>query len=120
MNTLLIAGSRSLYRDISFHMKEYVERSSPAKIISGGARGVDTIAEKVANLLNITIEIVVPEWSIYGKKAGLIRNDIMIHKADAALIYYDGESKGTRYTIEKVRKKGIPYQVFLFKDIITT
>ena len=49
------------------------------------------------------------DWDKYGKSAGFIRNKEMVDIADAAIIFWDGDSKGTKDTIERVQNKGIPY-----------
>jgi hypothetical protein len=79
----LIAGSRD------FNDYEYLKSRIPecSKIISGGAKGADTLAEKYAKEFNIPIEIIRPEWDKFGKKAGMIRNIEMIKKCDLAIFF---------------------------------
>lgn len=83
-------------------------------IVSGGARGADTLAERYANEYNLGKLIFLPEWEKYGKRAGFIRNTIIWDHADAIIAFWDGVSKGTKHTVDKFSKNtDIPF--FLIK-----
>ena len=101
---LMIAGSRSIKDfDISPYMPEGVEM-----IISGGATGIDTLAEAYADKHRLSKMILRPRYDLYAKAAPLKRNEQMIEEADTILIFWDGKSRGTEYTIkisEKMNKK---------------
>ena len=93
---LLIVGSREIEDfDLEKHIPENTEL-----IISGGARGVDSIAEKYADKRKISKLILRPDYKRYGKAAPLIRNKCMVELADALLIIWDGKSSGTKFTLE--------------------
>ena len=98
---LLIAGSRSIK---DFDLDPYVPLDTEL-IISGGAIGIDTIAEKYADSHNIPKKIIRPNYELYGKRAPLIRNEEMVDMADVVLIVWDGCSRGTKYTEQYARKK---------------
>lgn len=114
---VLIAGSRE-FNDISLfstYLNNYlVEHKltdySKIQLISGGARGADTLAEKFAKTNNINIQIFKPDWGI-GKHAGILRNKEMSENCDLALIFWDGESKGTKNMISLLDNKNIPTQI---------
>lgn len=111
---LLIAGSRGLKGGYIFKLLSQTVRNSgfkPTKIISGGAKGIDTLARTYANLWGIPFEEYPAEWDKYGKAAGMIRNKVMVDLADAAVILWDTKSRGTKSTITLCKKKGIPYKV---------
>jgi hypothetical protein len=74
------------------------------KIISGGARGADTLAEKFANKHNISTTIFPADWNKYGKKAGYLRNITLVENSDFVIAFWDGESKGTKMTIDLAKK----------------
>ena len=99
---LLVVGSRSIENfDLSKHISKEV-----SLIISGGAKGVDTLAEKYADKHGISKLILRPNYSVYGKAAPIIRNRKMIEICNFVLIIWDGKSKGTKYTIEYAKKCG--------------
>ena len=97
---LLIAGSRSI--------KEYdIEKLIPEEvtlIITGGAMGIDAIAERYADKRGISKLVLRPQYKLYGKGAPLKRNEAMLEFCDAALVIWDGRSRGSRYTIGQAKK----------------
>lgn len=99
---LLIAGSRSIREwDIS----NYVPPETDL-VISGGAKGVDALAERYADEHGIAKRIIRPRYDLYGKAAPLKRNEEMVELADHVLILWDGQSRGTQYTMEYAVKTG--------------
>ncbi|MFW6046326.1 MAG: DUF2493 domain-containing protein [Candidatus Woesearchaeota archaeon] len=83
----------------NFSNLEYID-----VIVSGGAKGADTLAEKFAEKYNIKTEIYKPDWKTHGKKAGFIRNREIVDNSDFVIAFWNGESKGTLSTINLVRK----------------
>ena len=98
---LLIVGSRSI---TNFDLSPYVSNEVDT-IISGGAGGVDTLAEEYADMHRLSKYIMRPRYDLYGRGAPLRRNEKMVDLADAVLIIWDGHSKGTNYTLKYSQKK---------------
>ena len=99
---LLVVGSRSIEKyDIGKHIPK-----ETTMIITGGADGVDTLAEKYADEKRISKLILRPRYELYGKSAPLKRNEEMVRLCDAALIIWDGSSRGTLHTINFAQKLG--------------
>lgn len=98
---LLIAGSRSI---TEFDLSEYVSNDADL-IICGGAKGIDTVAEKYADDHRISKLVLRPNYALYGKAAPLKRNEVMIDLADSVLVIWDSKSRGTKYTIDYAKKK---------------
>ena len=48
----------------------------------------------------------------WGKRAGLVRNDMIVSLAHQVVAFWDGMSRGTKYTIDKARKENVITQVF--------
>ncbi len=99
---ILIVGSRKI-NDIK--IEKYI-REDVDLVISGGAAGVDAIAERYADAKGISKLIIRPEYEKYGRAAPLKRNELMVDLADKVLAFWDGRSRGTKYTIEYARKRG--------------
>lgn len=98
---LLIVGSRSISEfDLSPYVTDDVEL-----IISGGAKGMDTVAEQFADKNRIDKLIMHPKYKIYGKGAPLKRNEQMVELCDVVLAVWDGKSRGTKYTLDYARKQ---------------
>lgn len=108
---LLIVGSRSIKE---FDLSEHIP-ITPDLIISGGADGIDTIAEKYADDHRISKLILRPKYNIYGKYAPLKRNEKMVDLADEILIIWDGKSKGTKRTEQYALKSNKPVKTILYK-----
>ncbi len=89
----------------------------PSAVVSGGARGVDTYAREYAVNNNIPLVEYLPKYEEYGRKAPILRNIQIVENCDFLLAFWDGKSKGTKFTIDFARKKGIPFKVVNFKDI---
>lgn len=86
---LIIAGPRDLYPSYPQVMKALEESGFEATvIISGGAKGVDTQAIKLARYRPLKLQLIVVEamWQHFGKAAGHIRNSLMAQIADALLV----------------------------------
>ena len=104
---LFIAGSRSI---TDFDLSEYVPPEVEL-IISGGAKGVDALAEAYADRHKISKLILRPQYQRYGRAAPLKRNEKMVELADAVLVVWDGRSRGAKYTIESAKKQNKPLTV---------
>ena len=101
---LLIAGSRSITDfDLSPHIPDGVDT-----IISGGASGVDSLAEQYAIKHKLSRLVMLPNYSLYGRAAPIKRNYEMVDMADAVLVVWDGKSKGTLSTINYAKKQSKP------------
>ena len=97
---LLIAGSRSIEQ---FDLSSYVS-TEVDMIITGGATGIDTLAERYADQHRISKLVLRPQYALYGRAAPIKRNQEMVDMADAVLIIWDGRSKGTKATEQYARK----------------
>lgn len=80
-------------------------------IVSGGAEGTDKLAERYARDRNIPITVIKPQWELYGKSAGPIRNRQIVEASDVIIAFWDYSSKGTKSTIDISNKLGKPCYV---------
>ncbi len=103
-----IVGSRN----IAVLLSEYIPEGT-TEIISGGARGVDTCARIYAEINGIPYREFRPDYIKYGKKAPIIRNDLMIEAADLVLAFWDGKSSGTKYVMDQCQKKKKPIRMYV-------
>ena len=98
---ILIAGSRSID---AFDLSPYIPKETTL-IISGGAKGIDTIAEKYADKHKISKLILLPQYNLYGKSAPIKRNEMMVDIADTVIVVWNGKSRGTKSTLQYSKKK---------------
>ena len=80
-------------------------------IISGGARGADSLAERLAKENDIRLVVFKADWDRYGKSAGFRRNKDIIGACDLCVAFWDGESRGTAHDIELCREYGVELHV---------
>lgn len=119
---MIIAGPRS-FTDKSF-VEMWIRRiiyqvvplmacwDGDLKIISGMAQGVDTIGYLYAKENGYDpIERPYPPGS--GKRGGPMRNVVMAKECDFALVFWDGQSKGTRDLINRLLAFGKPFHLVM-------
>lgn len=107
-----VVGSRN-FNNYELLNKTLSEYDNINYIISGGAYGADKLAERYAINNNIKTIIFLPEWSKYGKSAGFIRNKLIVNESDIIIAFWDGKSKGTKLTIDLIKKYNKPYRIIL-------
>lgn len=116
---LLVCGSRTItdknwiYSQIESYWYEHLACYSDPIMIEGAARGVDLIAKSYAVENNWGIEEYPADWSI-GKQAGILRNIKMYKNTDEVLVLWDGNSRGTKHTIELCEKGNKPYTIIIY------
>ena len=99
---LLIVGSRSIKE---FDLSPYIEADVDT-VISGGAEGIDTLAEQYADSHRLSKYVIRPKYELFGRVAPLKRNEQMVDMSDAVLIIWDGRSNGAQYTLKYAQKIG--------------
>lgn len=83
-------------------------------VISGGANGADLWAETFAQSYNIGRIIHAAAWKKYGKRAGHIRNGLIVKEADIlfAFITDSTDSPGTANCLAQARADRVPAYVY--------
>ena len=113
---VIIAGSRSfndyvLLREQCLSILQEKMRTHRVIIVSGHARGADSLGERFANEFRLPFELHPAKWRLLGKAAGMVRNAEMAKCSDALIAFWDGESSGTRHMINFARKRGLEVSV---------
>lgn len=103
-----VIGSRE-FNDYGFLSKTldcYKEVCKITKIVSGGAKGADTLAKRYAKENDIDFEEFPAEWDKYGKSAGPRRNEKIVKKSDIIIAFpVKGlENKGTNNSISLAKQ----------------
>lgn len=101
-----IVGSRT-FNDYELVISEILKLEVPLeeiKIISGGAKGADTLGEKFADENLCEKLIIKPDWERFGRAAGMIRNKDIVECSDVVIAFWDGQSKGTKNSIDLAKK----------------
>ena len=100
---LAIIGSRNI-DDIV--IDKYIPEAT-TEIVSGGAKGVDTLAKFFAQKNGLILTEFLPRYDLYGKVAPIKRNREIAEYADEAIAFWDGRSKGTEHAIRFFKKLGV-------------
>lgn len=108
---LALIGSRDY--PLPDHVRRFVlDLPHGVVVISGGARGVDSIAEDTARAVGLEVFVLEPDWAQYGRRAGLLRNEDVVDEADEVVAWWDGQSRGTVHALRLAVKAGKPVTVF--------
>ena len=119
---------KHFYRFLQDNMSELKGRE--LFIVSGGAIGADSIAELIADKFKIKKKIFKADWNNldaqpcrvrynkYGEPynclAGINRNKLIVNECDFALIFWNGNSKGTANDIELCKEYGKRFEVISY------
>lgn len=121
---IIIAGSRDFndYEKLEEMMNKFFEHFykynkdehySCVKIISGTARGTDSLGERYAEEHGYEVVRFPADWDALGKRAGVIRNAEMAKYAaedeneGVLVVFWDGKSKGTEHMINIAKRYDI-------------
>jgi len=113
---IAIVGSRN------FNDYELVKKAlDPVKnkitgIISGGAKGADSLAETYARQNGIITKIFLPDWETHGNSAGFIRNTEIVGAAQLVIAFWDGKSKGTKHSIDIANRLNKPLKIIKYAN----
>lgn len=115
---VLVCGGRNFTNWLSVHneLRPYLIKSEindgdhstyTLEIISGMARGADTIAAKYAEQYNLRLHKFPANWDKYGKAAGSIRNQQMIDECYPDLVLAFPGGRGTADMIKRAKFNNI-------------
>lgn len=107
LNKFAIIGSRSInnYYLVYTYLKRYLPPT--AIIVTGGARGVDMLAEIYASLNGHRCEVYEAKWDLFGKSAGMRRNYDIANNVAHCIAFWDGVSPGTEHAIQVMKQKNV-------------
>lgn len=120
---VIVAGTRTftdqqlLYSTLDSILTDYPEDKYKIIIISGCAKGADSIAIQYAKDHDYEIKKFPAEWDKLGKSAGIRRNLQMaqytanIHHTGLLVAFWDRNSPGTKNMIEVAQRYGIPTEI---------
>lgn len=103
----IVAGSRSVTDQSVVDAAILACDWTPTVIISGTARGVDTLGENWARANSVPVERFPANWNLHGKRAGYLRNQQMADNAEALVAVWDGQTRGTLHMITIARVAGL-------------
>ena len=115
---IIIAGGRDFdfYSLLRVSTLEFISEitdinKDTIEIVSGTAKGADTLGLRFAIEFNHLIKKFPADWNKHGKSAGYKRNKQMANYADACIVFWDGKSKGTSHMIDLAREYALILKV---------
>lgn len=118
---LIIAGSRDISPSVSFIQGciQLFQLEGVTEVVSGGAKGVDTIGEIWAGRCKeYIVTQFLADWDTHGKKAGVLRNKEMAIYADALLLIWDGVSRGSANMRKEMLALGKPVYEVVIRRVV--
>lgn len=111
---IAIVGGRD-FEDYKL-LKTYVNNAGLkiTHIVSGGARGADSLGKKFAQEHGYKMIEFLPDWDKHKKAAGYIRNQQIIESADWVFAFWDNMSKGTKHSIDISRRLRKPLEIITY------
>tara|TARA_R110000796_G_scaffold250514_1_gene379585 strand:- start:5918 stop:6319 length:402 start_codon:yes stop_codon:yes gene_type:complete len=117
---VIIAGGRDFddFRTLSEVCIHMLQNKKNIEIVSGTANGADKLGEQFARFMGYQIKEFPASWDEFGKAAGHIRNKEMAEYADALIVFWDGESKGTENMIALAKKMNLKVKLHKYTKSI--
>lgn len=100
-------------------IEEVLDRLNPAVVVSGGAKGIDTMAETAAIRRGIKTDIYRPErpgWAtVDGKKGYAARNIEIADNCDylVRIAWKKSKTYGSGFTRDKASARGVPTEEYM-------
>ena len=104
----LVCGSRGFNNGVFLFKILDATTPAPTLILSGTARGADRLGEEWARHRGVPVKRFPADWQHLGKGAGYARNLQMLDEAERVIAFWDGESRGTKHTVQEASARGIP------------
>lgn len=103
---LAVIGSRDFldYELLKKELDRFRQHTNIDVIVSGGARGADTLAKRYADENGITPQIILADWNLHGSDAGFLRNTDIVKECDAVMAFWNGKSGGTLDSMKKAKQ----------------
>ena len=113
---VVVAGGRE-FEDFDLlerKLNNILKDCDKVEIVSGKAKGADTLGERYAKKYGHSIKAFPADWKTHGNAAGPIRNKQMAEYGDAVVCFWDGKSTGTRSMINLAKDYGLQLRIIRY------
>lgn len=109
---VLVTGSRGWTDTLT--IAKVLLGLDPSCVVHGGARGADELAARWAQATMTPVKVYKPDWTLHGKKAGILRNEFMLldSKPNFVVAFWDGSSRGTKHMIDFATQNGYEVRIY--------
>jgi hypothetical protein len=113
MLKVIVAGGRDFqnYNLLSEKLDKLFSKRADVVIISGMAKGVDSLAVKYAEDNKLRVSEFPAQWAKHGNASGFRRNIEMARAADACVCFWNGKSPGTKHMIDTAQRFGLKLRI---------
>jgi hypothetical protein len=113
MLKVIVAGGRDFqnYDLLSEKLNKLFSKRADVVIISGMAKGADSLAVKYAEEHKLRVSEFPAQWQKHGNSSGFRRNVEMARFADACVCFWDGKSVGTKHMIDTAKRMNLNVRV---------
>ena len=117
-----VIGSRSFNDREKLYSVLTKNKAKIKLIVSGGARGADTLATQWATDYGVPYLVFPalwrnPETLAFDRGAGFRRNRLIVEYADHVIAFWDGVSGGTQNSIDIARQLNKPVTIISFESV---
>jgi len=117
---VIVAGSRTFndFALLEAKLDALLVNLTDIEIVSGGARGADSLGELYAKKHEHPCKVFFADWDD-GPQAGFIRNDTMAsyaaeHGQGFCVVFWDGKSHGTAHMRQVAAEYGLAVRTIIF------
>jgi hypothetical protein len=121
MNILMVCGSRNEFDKNSVFsiLRDEIKNNKYDCIIQGGcSNSPDIFASMFGEENGLVVGEFQANWNKFGKKAGIVRNELMVKLATKVILFWDEKSRGTKSVLDFCRKYSKPYIICTTKKEI--
>ena len=114
-NRIAVVGSRQFknYGQLCNYLDSIFKWGD--SLVSGGAIGVDSMAQRFAKERGLTIRIIYPDYAHFGRGGAFVRNKEIVEQSDRVVAFYASgnfQQGGTANTVAWAIKLGKPVEEF--------
>lgn len=102
---VLVTGGRD-YADYDVVARTLFDLN-PKIVAHGDARGADSLADKYCKLNAVPRSVYPADWQLYGKSAGVIRNQQMLDDFKPDLVVAFPGGRGTAHMVRIAKSAGV-------------
>lgn len=106
---ILVCGGRnySNFQRLGEELDYWLQKADALEVITGGARGADSLAERWCTLMGVKCRVFPANWDEHGRGAGHIRNSKMLDEGKPDLVIACPGGKGTADMVAKAHRRGV-------------
>ncbi len=109
MKRIIVTGSRCFddYPILSKRLDELLSQETEILLLCGDDGGTDELVHRYCREQGIEFETFTTDWGAYQQAALFVRNKHMLFGANTCILFWDGESRGTKLLQDQAKKMDV-------------